>query len=177
MSKTTDTGTRFILQALVCGKRFEDNIRYCSFPSSELHVGTTVMGTAYDYILYADVFFVLGFLLQLQIRYMYEDRRYLLWTHTVDTFERVHRLKCQRITAQPNSGSPEVELRFCPSCFILCKCWTGWPDLSFSLCPIMCMQKEARHLAWGQPQVTGTLEKKSYTECLKIPPQQLLITL
>ncbi len=33
-----------------------------------------------------------------------------------------------------NSGSPEVELRFFPW-LILFKYWTGWPDVSPSLCP------------------------------------------
>ncbi len=51
------------------------------------------------------------------------------YTYELDPVARISKNHCAG-----NSGSPEVELSFCPW-LTLFKYWTGWPDLSSSLCP------------------------------------------
>ncbi len=65
-----------------------------------------------------------------------------MWTHAVQ------RLKFQRIIAQTNSGSPEVELRFCQWLilqYIVQKVnWVAWPELFSMSLLYMCRYWGAR---------------------------------
>ncbi len=64
-----------------------------------------------------------------------------------------------------NSGSPEVELRFC-SWLILFKYWTGWPRLTWALLYVHIMYIIYR----GQPHVTGPQDTSTHNTVKKSSP-------
>ncbi len=180
MYRNTDTGTRFILQALLCSLKG----RKTTFGTAAFYLlhelwaqqwwehHTITYGTVYGCI------FVLCFYCSckaqsydmLQSRYMYEYRRYffghILWILLKGSRGRNSKNYCAKKKLRFTWGWADV--------LSIMLNWVARPEL-FTL-SLSCVCIERRGLGSASSDRTSGKKKLGH-RCLKIPHQQLLITL